>query len=185
MLLNLLISFLQIGVLSFGGGYAVIPLIQQYVVEQNGWLSMQEFTDIITISQMTPGPVAVNTSTFVGTRVAGLEGAIVATLGCIIPGVLIALLMFQFFTRRRESLVVNDVLQALKAASAGLICSAAATILMLTFLGVSEITLQGMQFNLAACLVFALCLFGLRKFKLNPILVIALSGVAGYFIHGL
>ena len=83
--LQLFLSFLQIGLFSFGGGYAAIPLIQGQIVDQHGWLSMAEFTDLITISQMTPGPIAINSATFVGIKIAGLPGAAVATLGCILP----------------------------------------------------------------------------------------------------
>ena len=83
--LRLFMSFLQIGLFSFGGGYAALPLIQEQIVELHGWLSQSEFTDLITISQMTPGPIAVNAATFVGIRVAGIPGAVAATLGCIFP----------------------------------------------------------------------------------------------------
>jgi len=184
MLLKLLTDFLQIGLLSFGGGYAVIPLIQQYVVERNGWLDLRAYTDIITISQMTPGPVAVNTSTFVGARIAGIPGAVTATLGCVIPGVLISFILYKFFTYKRKNLVVNDVLQTLKAASAGLIAAAAGSILLLMFFGTTELSQISAGINLSAGVVFAVCLLVLRKYKLNPILVIAAAGLAGYFLYG-
>ena len=83
--LQLFLSFLQVGMFSVGGGYAAMPLIQSQVVEQHGWLTMQEFTDLITIAEMTPGPIAVNSATFVGLRIAQVPGAIIATLGCITP----------------------------------------------------------------------------------------------------
>ena len=79
--IQLFFSFLQVGLFSFGGGYAAMPLIQGQVVTMHQWLSMSEFTDLITISQMTPGPIAVNSATFVGIKVAGLPGAIAATAG--------------------------------------------------------------------------------------------------------
>ena len=81
-LLHLLWSFFQIGLFSIGGGYAAMPLIQSQVVDQYGWLTMREFTDLITIAEMTPGPIAVNSATFVGIRIAGFPGALIATLGC-------------------------------------------------------------------------------------------------------
>ena len=87
--LRLFMSFLQIGLFSFGGGYAALPLIQEQIVELHGWLSQSEFTDLITISQMTPGPIAVNAATFVGFRVARIPGAVTATRGCIFPFCLI------------------------------------------------------------------------------------------------
>ena len=87
--LQLFWSFLQIGALSFGGGYAAMPLIQGQIVTQHGWLTMREFTDLVTIAEMTPGPIAVNAATFVGGRIAGITGSLAATLGCITPACLI------------------------------------------------------------------------------------------------
>ena len=83
--IQLFLSFLQVGALSFGGGYAAMPLIQEQVVNLHSWLSMSEFTNLITIAEMTPGPIAVNSATFVGMQIAGILGAIIATLGCILP----------------------------------------------------------------------------------------------------
>ncbi len=85
---QLFLSFVQVGMFSIGGGYAAMPLIQSQVVEQHAWLTMQEFTDLITIAEMTPGPIAVNSATFVGLRIASLPGAIIATLGCITPALI-------------------------------------------------------------------------------------------------
>ena len=90
-LLQLLFSFLQIGLLSIGGGYAALPIIQDQVVAMHGWLSMREFADILTISQMTPGPIAINAASFVGTKIAGLPGALVASLGVVLPSFIIVL----------------------------------------------------------------------------------------------
>ena len=87
--LKLFLSFLQVGVFSIGGGYAAIPIIQSQVVDSNHWLSMGEFTNLVTIAEMTPGPVSINSATFVGIRIAGIPGAIVATLGCILPACII------------------------------------------------------------------------------------------------
>ena len=89
MYIQLFLSFLNIGLFSFGGGYAAMPLIQAQVVDVHHWLTMTEFTDLITISQMTPGPIAINSATFVGTRIAGIPGAVAATIGCILPSCVI------------------------------------------------------------------------------------------------
>ena len=89
--LELFWSFLQIGAFSFGGGYAALKLIQHQAVEAHAWMGMAEFTDLITISQMTPGPIAVNSASFIGMRMAGLGGALVATFGCILPSCIITL----------------------------------------------------------------------------------------------
>ena len=90
-LLKLFWSFFQIGLFSIGGGYAALPLIQNQVVEQQAWLTVSEFTDLITIAEMTPGPIAINSSTFVGMQIAGIPGALIATLGCVFPSCIIVL----------------------------------------------------------------------------------------------
>lgn len=176
--IELFISFWQIGLLSIGGGYATIPLIQYQVVVQRGWLSMQEFTDIITISQMTPGPLAVNTSTFTGIRIAGTLGAVIATVGCIISGYLISIGLYRFFGKYRSSQYVAGVLSGLKSASAGLIISAAATILVMALAGDG-----GSFLNIKAACMFAAALLILRKFKLNPILVMVITGAVGAVVY--
>lgn len=182
-LLLLFAVFFQIGLFSIGGGYAIMPLIQQQVVERYGWLTPQSFTDIITISQMTPGPIAVNTSTFVGIQVCGLPGAIVATFGCVISGIVLSLLLYKLFQRYRKSAYVSGVLLGLKSSSLGLIISAAATLLMLTFLGTSSFDFSSMRVDFFAVAVFGVSFFLLRKFKMNPMLLMALTGVAGVFIY--
>jgi len=94
---ELFLSFLQVGLFSFGGGYAAMPLIRGQVVTVHHWLSMSEFTDLITISQMTPGPIAVNSATFVGTKIAGTLGALVATFGCILPSCIIVTVIARLY----------------------------------------------------------------------------------------
>lgn len=179
MILELYLRFLKIGLLSIGGGYAIIPLIQAEVVTQQGWISEKVFTDVITISQMTPGPLAVNTSTFVGMQLAGILGA---TLGAVTGGVTIALGLFHFFETHQESLLVNTILQGLKAASVGLIASAAVTILALTFFATSDFA-KIQSFDIKAGILFLFSFFLLKKFKLNPILLICIAGVIGFFIY--
>ncbi len=173
---QLWISFWQVGLLSIGGGYATIPHIQKQVVEQAGWLSMREFTDIITISQMTPGPLAINTSTFVGLRIAGLPGAVVATVGCIFSGFIISLALYKFFQKYRHSDYIENALTYLKSASIGLIGAAGCTIFLLAIHSLAG-------FNWIALLVFAIGMVLLRTVRMNPLLVMALAGAAGLFLY--
>ncbi len=179
---NLFITFLKIGLCSIGGGYAIIPMIQQQVVLTQGWISEKVFTDIITISQMTPGPLAVNTSTFVGIQIAGIPGAIVATVGCILCGILISTLLYEFFKKYKHSKYIFEILKSLKATSLGLIVSAAFTILLLTFFGTSTLN-SSVHGDLLAMLMFGAALFLLRKYKVNPIVMMSLCGVIGLFIY--
>ena len=172
-------TFLKIGLLSIGGGYAIIPLIQEQVVEKNSWISEKMFTDIITISQMTPGPLAVNTSTFVGLQVGGIAGALMATIGCILFGIIISLALYKFFQIHQDSEYVFEVLNGLKSASLGLIISAASTIILLALYGSSELQMDFLSPNWIALLIFLTLLFVLRKWKLNPIIIILISGIVG------
>ena len=107
--LQLLWSFFQIGLFSIGGGYATMPLIQHQVVEIHGWLTMTQFSDIITISQMTPGPIAINSATFVGIQVAGIPGALVATLGCVIPSCIIVTTLAYVYYRYKGLTMVQGI----------------------------------------------------------------------------
>ncbi|MCH1982005.1 chromate transporter [Ruminococcus sp. OA3] len=179
---QLFMAFFQIGLFSIGGGYAVIPLIQEQVVASHGWVSQQTFTDIITISQMTPGPLAVNTSTFIGLQVAGIPGAVLATFGCVISGVVISSALYSFLKRHRKSVYVLEIFRGLKAASSGLIASAAVTILMVAFTGDAQWTgRSSIDWTVAA--IFMVSLFCLKKWKLNPILVIVATGILGGLIR--
>lgn len=176
--------FFQIGLLSIGGGYAVIPMIRELVVSQQGWLSEKAFTDIITISQMTPGPLAVNTSTFTGMQIAQIPGAVTATAGCVIPGIVISLLLHGFFQKHSSSPYAVRVLAALKAASLGLIVSAAAVVVLLTFFGNSDYRAVRMEdLEWKAVVVFLGGLLCARKRKAGPILLMVLSGILGLVIY--
>lgn len=175
--LELLLSFLQIGLFSIGGGYAAMPLIQAQVVEQHGWLTMNEFIDLITIAEMTPGPIAVNSATFVGIRIAGPLGAIVATLGCILPSVFIVSFLAVIYFRYKNLSVLQSVLASLRPAVVALIASAGLSILFkVVFPGgvpaISNVNWIGFGLFTAAFVI-------LRKFKWNPILVMVLCGAVG------
>lgn len=122
LLIKLFFEFFKIGIFSFGGGYATIPLIQQYIVETEGWLTMTQFTDLITISQMTPGPIAINSATFVGAQVAGVPGSIVATMGVTAPQTMIMLTLAYFlFTKKKKFRLMDMLLRGIKAGIIGLI----------------------------------------------------------------
>ena len=182
---QLFLSFLQIGLFSFGGGYAAMPLIQEQIVNIHGWLDMDQFTDLITISQMTPGPLAVNTSTFTGIRILGLFGAVLTTFGCVISGFVICLCLYRFFSKYRNAGPVFTVLKGLRAASIGLIAASAGTILTMALAGTTVLGSVTLRVHGIAAALFAVSLFLLRKFRWNPILVMAVSGVAGAVIYSL
>ncbi len=180
---TLFISFLQIGLFSIGGGYAIIPLIQEQVVNSYKWITPQEYTDIITISQMTPGPLVVNTASFVGLRIASIPGAIVATLGSIISGFIISILLYNFFKKYKNIDSISNILKGLHSSSVGLIASAASTIILIAFLETSSFNVKDISINITAIIVFIISLFFLRKYKVNPIVIMIITGIIGLFFY--
>lgn len=180
--LELFWSFFQIGLFSIGGGYAAMPLLQYQVVDLHHWLTLTEFADIVTISQMTPGPIAINAATFVGTKTAGLPGALTATFGCIFPCCLIVLILAQVYYRYRSLAVMQGILSALRPAVVALIGSAGISLIILAFFGTEmPQDLGGVQWISVS--IFAACLFAMRRFKAGPIMTLAGTGVLGILVY--
>lgn len=179
MLLKLFFSFIQIGLFSVGGGYAAIPLIQYQIVEKYELMSLVEFTDLITIAEMTPGPISINSATFVGTRLAGPMGAIVCTLGCIIPSFIICLILAHFYYKYRNFAGVQTVLSALRPAVVALVSCAGLAILFLGIFGAEKQDIVLSEFRVVEFLIFGGCLYILRKYKVGVVQIIFGSGVVG------
>ena len=173
--LHLFWSFLQIGALSFGGGYAAMPLIQEQIVTQHGWLTMREFTDLVTLAEMTPGPIAVNAATFVGGRIAGITGSLAATFGCITPACIIITLIAKLYLKYRSLDILQSVLASLRPAVVAMIASAGVSILVNVLWDGGAVVFSRTNWLLGA--IFAGCVLLLRKTKLSPILVMVLAGV--------
>ncbi len=175
--LELFLSFLQIGLFSFGGGYAALALIQDQVVSNHGWLSISEFSNLITISEMTPGPIAINAATFVGMKIAGVGGATVATLGCILPSCLIVSILTYLYNKYKNLSTFKEVLGMLRPAVVAMIASSGLTIIINSFLGAeSSLGLNNVKIDQ---IILFLGAFMLIKFKkCNPILVMLLCGGA-------
>lgn len=180
--LQLFLSFLQVGLFSFGGGYAALPLIQAQVIAAHGWLSMKEFTDLITLSQMTPGPIAINAATFVGIKVAGLPGAFAATLGNILPSCIIVTLIAKLYVKYRKMDMLQGVLKSLRPAVVALIASAGIVILKSTFWK-AGITFAITGMNVWLIFIFIIGLTLLLWKKLNPIVVMVLAGLLNVVYH--
>lgn len=181
--LDLFLSFVQIGMFSFGGGYAAMPLIQQQIVEGHGWLTMEAFTDLITISEMTPGPIAINSATFVGLQVAGLPGALVATLGLVVPSCIIVSLLAWLYKRYRNLNIMQGILGGIRPAVVAMIASAGISIFLTAVWpnGFDAGVLQGI--DIAAFILFAVSLFVLRKWKPSPILIIVGTAATGVLLY--
>ena len=181
--LQLFWSFFQIGLFSIGGGYAAMPLIQHQVVDLHPWLTMTQFADIMTIAEMTPGPVAINSATFVGIQVAGIPGALVATVSCVLPSCVIVMLLAYIYYRFKGLTLVQGILFGLRPAVVAMIASAGISLLILSLYGTRTLPADLTGINLISVLIFGAGLFILRKWKVNPIWVMAVAGAVGLLLY--
>jgi chromate transporter len=169
--LALYLAFLKIGLFSIGGGYVMLPLIQREIIEIRGWLSMAEFVDILAVAEMTPGPVAINSATFIGFRTGGFWGAAFATAGVVTPSIVLMVLAALFLRHFYENRWVQGVFGGLRPAAIALIAGAAIFVAR-----AAVVDWVSALFFLAA--------LGLMLFtKLHPILVLALSALAGLLVY--
>lgn len=167
MIWQLFITFFRIGLFSIGGGYPMLSMIYQEIAVKNQWLSPQEVADMIAISQMTPGPIAINVATFIGYRQAGFWGAFFTTLGVILPSIMLMLLISLFYIRLRSKAWFYAIMTGLRPLVIGLIIAAAWFTAKSAFVGIFGV------------IVFAVCFILSLKFKTNPILLMLLAAVAG------
>lgn len=192
--LKLFLTFIQIGVFGFGGGYAMLSMIQGEVVAHHHWLTSAEFTDIVAISQMTPGPIGINSATYCGYTAAlnealaqglpqpyvwGLLGSCMATFALVLPSLLLMLMVCRFLMRYRKHPSVEYVFSGLRPAVVGLL--AAAALCLMTAENFSTPSLNLWQFCISI-LLFLAAFFGTRKYKVHPILMICLCGLAGLLL---
>lgn len=169
-LIQLYLSFFKIGLFGFGGGYAMISLIQQELVSHH-WLTIEEFTNIIAIAEMTPGPIGINSSTFVGFRVSSFIGSVVTAIGIITPSFLLVLVLAHFFKKVKDSKFLNNILLFLRPAVIGLIFAAAFTIAK-----TSTTDITGIIITVS---VFVLML----KTQIHPVILILIAGLSGAFLY--
>ena len=174
--LELFLAFLQIGALSFGGGYAAMPLIQAQAIDKYHWISMADFTSLITISEMTPGPIAVNAATFVGTQTAGILGGLVATAGCILPSCIFVTLLAWLYAKYKNLALMQGVLHSLRPAVLSMILTAGITILLPVFFAEGLTAPESLRIR--GILLFLGALLLLRRFKLDPIKCMVFCGLA-------
>ena len=170
-LLKLFITFFKIGLFSFGGGYAMLPLISKEVVYNNHWLDAKEFADLIAISQATPGPIAINGATYVGYRVGGFWGSIFSTLGVVLPSFIIMLLIIKFFNAFKNNEYVENAFLGLRPATIGLIAAAAVLVSYDSFIDFKSV------------LIFTGVFIASYKYKADPILLTVAAGIVGSILY--
>jgi chromate transporter len=176
--------FFKVGLFTVGGGLAAIPLLQEEVLNR-GWLTMTQFTDMIAVSESTPGPIGVNIATYVGYSQHGILGSVIATLGMVTPSIIIIMLIAKFVMHYREHKIVDGVFYGLRPAVTGLILAAATSVAMVSLVNIdlfkdSNILLD--LFNFRALAMFAVFFFATNKWKHHPIYYIAIAGVIGVLI---
>lgn len=171
MLFELYLSFFQIGSFSFGGGLAALSLLHQVIIEQNGWLTMADFGNLVSIAEITPGPIAINSASFVGMKLSGLAGTLAATLGFITPSVIIVSILALIYTKYGNLQIVKEILKYLRLTVIALLATAGLKISKQAFFwDQTDISLKGL--NILNLLLFLLAFYLIRKKKLKPILAI-------------
>lgn len=171
--LELMYVYLKIGLFGFGGGYAMLSLIQFEVVDRHQWLTSQQFTDIVAISQMTPGPIGINSATYIGYTVTGnVWGSVIATLAVCLPSFLLVLLISYYFAKFKNNRYVNAAMSGLLPMSVGLI--AAAALLLMN---------RENFIDYKSLLIFAAAFILTWRYKIHPILTICLAGTAGLILY--
>lgn len=197
---QLIWAYIKIGIFGFGGGYAMLSLVEKSVVSP-GWISETTFTDIVAISQMTPGPIGINSATYIGyvapghvdpsfaSPFWGVLGAVLATLAVVIPSFLLVVYSSHFIRRHNESGSIKAIFSGLRPVVVGLIASAA-----IMLMNAANFNPNGIDWQLAVniiisivafCLVFFPVPYKGKRYKLHPIIVIIMAGLAGYLIYGL
>ncbi|WP_373899091.1 chromate transporter [Haloimpatiens sp. FM7315] len=171
LLLQIFLSFLKIGAFSFGGGYAMLPLIQKEIVEKHQWINFATFRDIIGISQMTPGPIAINSATFVGFKVSGIKGSIAGTLGVVCFSFVLVSIATHYLLKFKESKIIKAAFLGMRPALIGLIISA--------FL---QLALESYK-DILSVIIGIIIAFISFKTKIHPILVIVISGILGIIFY--
>jgi chromate transporter len=187
--LELLLTFFPLGLFGLGGGYAMLSMILGEVVTSHGWLSASDFTDIVAISQMTPGPIGINSATYVGYTAAinagyshawGILGSAIATFAVVLPSFILMIAISKFFLKYQKHPLVEAVFRGLRPAVVGLL--AAAALVLMTAENFGSWHADKYQF-VVSVLIFLVAFIGTRKFKVSPILMIALCGAAGWLLY--
>lgn len=180
-LLDLFLTFFKIGLFTFGGGYAMLPLIMQEV-ESHGWMAQEELINFVAVAESTPGPFAINIATFVGSEMGGILGAVCATLGVVMPSFIVILIVAKIYEAFKQSRYVKGAMCGLRPAAVGLIASAVLTTALEVFFpnGYANIlqTVISLEF-ISGAVIFALSLFLILKKKIHPIIVIVISAALG------
>ncbi len=175
--LELFCAFFFVGLFSVGGGYAAIPLIEEQMVYTHAFISEGEFANLVSIAEMTPGPIAVNAATFIGMKITGVLGGLVATLGVIAPSLIVVSIIYMLYRKYRNLVILETIMTSLRAVVVALIASAGLSLLKTALWSEGQMSILSMDY--VQLIIFALALCVLRIKKVNPIVVMLLCGAFG------
>ncbi len=170
MMLRIILSFMKIGVLAFGGAYAAVPLIEREIVELQQWMTYEEFADLLALDELTPGPIMINSATFVGMKIGGIPGAVTATIGCILPSCLISMIIFLIYRRYKKLSYMESAIKTLKCMAIALILSTFIKIITKNAFAGGDVNFIGIALMIAAFIV-------LEKLKTNPLYIMLGCGL--------
>ena len=176
LLIDIVLTFIKIQLLSFGGGHASIPVVQTEIVEIKHWMSIEEFSNLLAMDELTPGPLAINCATFVGKHLAGIPGAIAATVGCIIPSCVIALIFAKMYKKYFQNKIFANSIRGLR-------CMVIALLVYTTIYLFSGTILPNGFVQYKSLIIFIIALLILEFIKPNPLLVIIGSGILGLIFN--
>ena len=171
MILRIILSFMKIGILSFGGAYASIPLVEKEIVEVQHWMTYDEFADLLALDELTPGPILINSATFVGMKTAGTAGAVAATIGCILPSCLISFILISIYRKYKNISFMRNFLAAFKCMAIALIFSTFLRIINRLF------NFKDIKHDLIGCFLILISFWILRKYKANPLYIMLGCGL--------
>lgn len=189
LILRLFLIFCKIGIFTFGGGYSMVALIQNEVVEKYHWLNAEEFTDLLAVSQMTPGPVGINTATYTGYTVVlnnggepwmGIVGSLVASFAVILLPFIAMLLLCRFLAKHRDNPIIDIIFRVLRLAVVGLIAAAAISLASVENFGSWDISHKQVIISVALFVAVFVASF---KFKKSPIMLLLASGAVGFLAY--
>lgn len=187
-----MITFFQIGLFTYGGGYAALPLIKYHCVDKMQWLTMTEFNDILTISQMTPGPIGINSATFTGYTVAGLGGAFCSTVFNVLPSFVIVVILAKVYYKYRSLDWMRGIMLGLNPAVVAMIASAGLSVIFTSVFSDTgaqyiirgiNLIISNIDVNVLSIVLFAIGFFIIRKFRLGPVTMMIGTGFFGTVIH--
>lgn len=185
--LRLFLAYLQIGLFSIGGGHASIPVAEGIVVRSMQWLTQEEFTAMITISEMTPGPFGLNSATYVGLKAGGFLGGLISTVAFLVPSFFICIVLYVIIGRFRKLRAIDGLMNGIRPAVSGIISSAGVTIFLTAIFGASTFAELSVNacFDVTAFIIAVAAFILLRTTKINPVIVILISGVFGIVLYSL